>query len=151
MVERLPDHGADGEVVPAAARPRDLGDEIVPPPPRHPRTLRPPPDLPLVIASPPALVKPELGRSRQYTLSLSLCPGRTCSTTGTSRRGPGRASSPSPPTPPDWRRTWPGNKQVFMMVRLKHRFPSIFMAIYCQHQRSIYHFYCTTITPLQLM
>ena len=63
VVERLPDHGADGEVVPAAARPRDLGDEIVPPPPRHPRTLRPPPDLSLVIAGPPALVKPEQGRN----------------------------------------------------------------------------------------
>ena len=63
VVERLPDHGADGEVVPAAARLRDLGDEIVPPPPRHPRTLGPPPDLALVIARPPALVKPAQGRS----------------------------------------------------------------------------------------
>ena len=63
VVERLPDHGADGEVVPAAARLRDLGDEVVPPPPRHPRTLGPPPDLALIIARPPALVKPAQGRS----------------------------------------------------------------------------------------
>ena len=86
---------------------------------------------------------------------MSLLPHRTCSTTGTSRKGPGPASSPSPPTPPDWRRTWPGNKQVFMKVHLKHRFPSIFMAIYCQRQHSIislllHHFYTTLIDVKRL-